>query len=114
MAIKKFAEFIKETDVVGDDAVMATKPTALSEEWCKKVQECMENAMSEAKAWHEDEDPGHTAESWVAEGKKFVNECMESLVRECSNMTNLGGDTYNSSDGNMRQGSIQDIGANSI
>lgn len=114
MAIKKFADFIKETDVVGDDSVMATKPTALSEDWCNKIQECMEQAMVEAKAWHEDEDAEHTAESWANEGKKFLNECMESMMRECANMTNVGGDTYNSSDGNMRQGSSQDIGVGSI
>lgn len=94
MSIKTFNEFLNETDAVGDDAVMATKPTALSESWCQKIQECIDHGMKEAIEWHNDEHPEHTAEQWATEGKNFINECIESMARECADMTNSK-DTHN-------------------
>jgi hypothetical protein len=110
-AIKTYKEFLQETDVVGHEEAQATKPTALSEKALAKINEMMDECMSEATAYHEDEDPDHTAEGWAAECNNYINECMEKFVRECNNMTNLVGDGMNKSDGNMRQGSIQDVPA---
>jgi hypothetical protein len=106
--IKKYDDFIKETDVVGHDEINATKPTALSEKLCEKVMEFIDLARGEAKTWHDDENKDHTAEGYATECDTYMKECMESLVRECGEMMS---DTMNRSDGGMRQGDIQDVPA---
>jgi hypothetical protein len=82
--IKKFAEVIKETDVIGYDEPVSTKPTALSEDLCNRIKECMDIALAEAKEWHGDDDKTHTAESWTNEYDSYLKECMESLREMCA------------------------------
>lgn len=105
--VKKYSDFIKETDVIGYDEPIATKPTALSEGLCEKIKECMDIASAEAKAWHEDGDKTHTAESWTNECDTYLKECMESLREYCASF--VGSDNSDRADGNMRQGGIQDV-----
>ena len=107
--IKNYTDFIQETDVVGHDEVTATKPTALSEKLREMVVECMNLAKAEAHTWHNDENKDHTAESYMSECDSYVKECMEALKLECGDI--LTGGDYNDSDGNMRQGSVQDVPA---
>jgi len=105
--IKKFAEFIKETDVIGYDEPVATKPTALSEDLCNRIKECMDIALAEAKEWHGDDDKTHTAESYTNEYDTYLKEAMESLREMCA--TFVGSNNPDRPDGNMRQGNTQDI-----
>jgi hypothetical protein len=106
--IKSYTSFIQETDVVGHDEPQATKPTALSESWCNKIQECMQEGLADAKKWHDDEHKEHTAENWMAECSGYVKECMEGLMNACSEMM-ITQDTYNRADGGMRQDTVQDV-----
>lgn len=107
--IKSYTDFVKETDTVGHDEVNATKPTALSEKLCEMIENCMSMAKAEAHDWHNDDDKDHTAESYMSECDSYIKECMEGLKLECGDIMK-GGD-YNDSDGNMRQGSVQDVPA---
>lgn len=105
-SIKTFSDFISETDVVGHDEINATKPTALSEGLCEKLDECMEMARNEAKSWHNDENKEHTGEAWLDECDTYINQHLDNLKEE---FTNIAG--FNRADGDMRQGSVQDIPA---
>jgi hypothetical protein len=107
--IKKYSDFIQETDVVGHDEPMATKPTALSEALCEKLGQCMEMAMAEAKAWHDDEHKEHTAESYGSECNSYMKEMMTEIQKTCEALMTQG--THERPDGGMRQGSVQDVPA---
>jgi hypothetical protein len=107
--IKKYSDFIQETDVVGHDEPQASKPTALSEELIEKLGQCMEMAVAEAKAWHDDDHKDHTAEGWAVECDNYVKEMMTEIHKTCENM--MEQDTHNRADGGMRQGSVQDVPA---
>lgn len=105
-AIKNFTDFIKETDVVGHDEINATKPTALSESLINKLGECMEMMKNEAIAWNDDEHNDHTAEGYVNECEKYVNESIKGIREQFSNIAG-----FNRTDGDMRQGTVQDVPA---
>jgi hypothetical protein len=105
-SIKNYIDFIKETDVVGHDEVTATKPTALSEAMCEKLNQMCEAMCEEMKACHADETE-MTAENYRKECESKINEMYESISKACNEIMKEG--SYNDSDGDMRQGSIQDV-----
>jgi len=105
--VKKYADYIQETDVVGHDESPATKPTALSEKLCESIKECMEMALAEATKWHADEDKEHTAESYAMECSTYMKECMEGLMTECGVL--MSQNPIDRPDGGMRQGNVQDV-----
>ena len=104
--IKNYTDFIQETDVVGHDEVTATKPTALSEAMCEKLNEMYEAMCKEMKSRHTDETE-MTAESYRKEYESKITEMMENLAKACNEIMKEG--SYNDSDGDMRQGSVQDV-----
>ena len=108
--IKKYADFIKETDVVGADEVTATKPTAMSEAMCEKLNAMCEAMCKEMKSCHADESE-MTAESYKKECESRINEMHEHITKTCNEIMKEG--SHNDSDGNMRQGSTQDVPATS-
>jgi hypothetical protein len=102
--IPTYEQFINETDVVGHDEITATKPTALSEEMCEAVDKCMEMAMNEAIAWNEDEHKEHTAEGYMNACENYIKESMNKIREQFSNIAG-----FNRTDGDMRQGTVQDV-----
>lgn len=103
--IKSFSDFVKETETLGSDEVQATKPTALSEELCNKLKECMEMAKNECGDWHNDESDDHTADGYLSECDSYMKECYEGLKANCEGLMN----TPDAPDGDMRQGNTQDL-----
>lgn len=103
--IKNFNDFVKETETLGSDTIVATKPTALSEELCNKLKECMEMAKTECGDWHGDDNTEHTAKSYLSECDTYIKECYEALKAECEGLMN----TPAAPDGDMRQGNTQDL-----
>jgi len=104
--IKNFSDFVKETDTLGSDEVQATKPTALSEELCEKLKECMEMAKEECGNYHNDESDDHTADGYLSEYSSYMESCMEKCMEDCrEGLMN----TPDAPDGDMRQGNTQDL-----
>ena len=103
--IKNYTDFIQETDVVGHDEVTATKPTALSEAMCERLNKMCEAMCEEMEARHADETE-MTAESYRKECESKINEMYESIAKTCNEIMK---GSYNDSDGDMRQGSVQDV-----
>ena len=106
--IKNYTDFIQETDVVGHDEVTATKPTAMSEAMCEKLNEMCEAMCKEMQSCHADESE-MTAESYKKECEGKITEMMENIAKACNEIMKEG--SHNDSDGDMRQGNVQDVPA---
>ncbi len=78
---KSFSEFISEVEMAGHEEVTATKPTALSEAMCEKINECMEMAKMEADQWNNDEDDKHTYESYISDCDTYIKEKLNNLKK---------------------------------
>jgi len=77
--LKNFNQFLTEVDAVGSGELAGTKPTALSEAVCEKINQCMEMIKMEAHHWHNDDNPEHTFESYMMECDKYMKEMMSTI-----------------------------------
>jgi len=98
--IKSFQDFTRI-----QESTMA-EGSCMSETMIKKCNEMYEAMCEEMKACHADETE-MTAENYRKECESKINEMYESISKACNEIMKEG--SYNDSDGDMRQGSIQDV-----